>query len=128
MKERSFGIDFDGTVVKFKFPYIGEEVPHAVRVMKRLKEKGHKLYLNTRRGGGYLREALNWFESQEIELEGWNDLDNHPNNSTYGSSKIPAHYYIDDAAFGCPLTKDEEGNIFVDWKKIEEMLENMGYI
>ena len=40
-------VDFDGTVVEHAYPDIGEELPHAVEVLKELVEAGHQIILWT---------------------------------------------------------------------------------
>jgi hypothetical protein len=40
-------LDFDGTVCEHAFPKIGREVPHALRVVKLLYDKGHTVILNS---------------------------------------------------------------------------------
>ena len=106
-------IDFDGTCVKHAYPKIGEDIG-AVPVLKRLVNDGHQLVLNTMRCGGYLNEAIKWFESNGIVLYGTNHT---PGQESWTSSpKVYAQLYIDDAAFGCPTIMDENGRVYVDWR------------
>ena len=116
-------IDFDGTCVTHKYPEIGESIG-AEKVLKKLVDNDHKLILNTMRshkkyeGRDLLEEAVEWFKKNDIELYGVNE--NPGQKSWTDSPKIYANIYIDDAALGCPLTMDEDGNgMHVDWKPID---------
>ena len=114
-------IDFDGTVVEHLFPSMGDEVPYAVEVMKKLVERGDLLLLNTMRSGVHLDEAVEWYNDRCVPLYG---IGKNPTQSLWTKSpKCYAHVYIDDAALGCPLIRPEGRRPYVDWKKIAEMLE-----
>jgi len=120
-------VDFDGTCVDHCYPDVGDDVPMAVPVLKRLVELGAKLILFTMRSGNTLDEAIKWFEGHEIVLFGIN------HNPTQGawteSPKAYAHVYVDDAALGCPLRENPRcgGRPYVDWEvagpKLIEMAE-----
>jgi len=131
MKTRNFyiiGVDFDGTLVTHAYPEIGKDIG-AVKVLKRIVENGHKLILNTMRSEiNLIDEALNWISENEIELYGINK--NKDQNTWTNSPKSYCNIYIDDAALGCPLIYDEElsDRPFVDWNKVEYMLEEMGIL
>ena len=38
-------VDFDGTIVEHKYPYIGKEIPFAIKTLKKLKEERHTFTL-----------------------------------------------------------------------------------
>lgn len=135
-------VDFDGTIAKHLFPEIGEEVPYAFRVMKRLQKYGHKLILWTIRsdidnqdrtpkegiqpegGGTYETDAVEFCRSKGIEFWGVNE---NPEQKSWSlSPKAYANFYIDDAALGCPLVRDVEGRPYVNWESIEWLLIKMG--
>jgi hypothetical protein len=123
MKDKilTFGIDFDGTVVAYDYPRIGQDIG-SQRVLKRILDKGHKLILNTMRSGQQLQEAVNWFQENDIELFG---IQFHPTQHTWTTSnKCYANHFIDDAAIGTPLKEDEtiSKKPFVDWDAMEQML------
>lgn len=122
------GIDFDGTCVSHEYPRVGRDCPDAVRVLKRLVEKGHRLVLNTMRSGFTLSDAVNWFSEREIPLYGINE--NPTQKQWTQSPKVYAHVYIDDAALGCPLTVDKSfsDRPFVNWNVVESMLEQRGVL
>lgn len=137
------GVDFDGTCVTHEFPNIGKDIG-AVKVLKRIVEKGHKIILFTMRsdredvktthdlihphGGNYLTQAVQWFEDNGIELYGVN---RNPAQSSWTDSPKPyCTIYIDDSALGCPLKFDTEYSKrpFVDWEKVERDLEQMNIV
>ena len=120
-------IDFDGTCVTNDYPYIGKGIG-AVPVLKKIVEKGHRIILYTMRDNERLKDAEQWFESNNIPLWGVN---NNPEQKKWSSSpKIYAHLYIDDAALGVPLklNKKISNTYFVDWEKVENFLRENGII
>ena len=120
-------IDFDGTCVTNDYPYIGKGIG-AVPVLKKIVEKGHRIILYTMRENERLKDAEQWFESNNIPLWG---INNNPAQERWSSSsKIYAHLYIDDAALGVPLklNKKISDTYFVDWEKVENFLRENGII
>ena len=120
-------IDFDRTCVTKDYPYIGKGIG-AVPVLKKIVEKGHRIILYTMRDNERLKDAEQWFESNNIPLWGVN---NNPAQNRWSSSpKIYAHLYIDDAALGVPLkfNKKISDAYFVDWEKVENFLRENGII
>jgi hypothetical protein len=136
-KQLIFAIDFDGTCVKHRFPDVGEDVPNAEKVIKRIVESGHKVILWTMRSNNdkhpeALNNAVRWFVDKGILLSG---INNNPTQKSWTNSpKAYANYYIDDAALGCPLVNIyAEGSgllleSYVDWLEIEIMLDEMGFL
>jgi hypothetical protein len=125
MKPTIIAIDFDGTCVTHEYPTIGEDIG-AQEVLKDLINC--KLILYTMRSGKELKDAVNWFNKNNIELWGINE--NPEQKSWTTSPKIYAHIYIDDAALGCPLIYLNEigKRPYVDWQAIREMLTQRGLI
>jgi hypothetical protein len=120
-------IDFDGTVVRHEWPMVGSDVPDAVRVLKRLQEAGHILILVTMRVDNLLEDAVQWFKARDITITYVN------RNEMFetGSRKIYSHLIIDDHCLGIPLVHHpykKSGKPFVDWKAVEHILENGGYL
>lgn len=114
-------IDFDGTLVRHEYPDIGEEAPGAVDACHKLQNAGYRIILLTMRSGEYLREAVEWCQKRGITLWGVNF--NPDQHQWTDSAKVYAHYYIDDAAVGCPLiSPDDDGRPYVDWEGIEDLL------
>ncbi len=115
-------VDFDGTVVAHEYPNIGADVPGAERVLKKLQASGVRIILWTMRSGAELDDAVKWFIKRGITLFGVNT---NPEQSAWTTSpKAYGQIYIDDAAFGCPLTTNPkyDGRPFVDWQIIEKAL------
>ena len=120
------GVDFDGTVVTHMYPYVGRDIG-AVPVLKRIVNDGNKIILFTMRDSknGTLQDAVNWFKENGIKLYGVNT---NPTQAGWTDSpKAHCNIYIDDAALGIPKKFDKEsGRPYVDWKKIEPLLEEEG--
>lgn len=142
MRHKLIAIDFDGTCVTHDFPNIGQSIG-AEAVLRRLVANGHKLILFTMRSnveapesddptivpkaGLYLSDAIQWFMERKIPLHG---IQKDPAQYRWTHSpKAYAHLYIDDAALGVPLTFNKEisNRPFVNWSRVEQMLEAMGY-
>ena len=111
-------LDFDGTVVKHRYPAVGEDIG-AGPVLKRLVANGHKLLLSTMRshdsnGEDTLQPAIDWFAERGIPLYGINE---NPSQKEWTSSpKVYGNLYIDDAALGAPLKADDsDAPPFIDW-------------
>ncbi len=135
MENLVLGIDIDGTVVLHRFPELGPPVPGAIEWLKKLQSLGCLFVLNTMRSDGpprkgewcnVLTDAVNYLRENGIELYG---INKNPEQHTWTSSpKVYAHYYIDDAAIGCPLIYPENGDRpYVDWDKIgADILKKLG--
>ena len=124
---KSICIDFDGSVVRHRYPDVGEELPHCVRVLQRLQDAGINLILFTMRSGPELADAERWFLERGIRLYGVN---RNPTQDAWTTSpKAYAQLYIDDAALGCPLQFFGKGERpAVDWSIVEEYLEIEGVL
>jgi hydroxymethylpyrimidine pyrophosphatase-like HAD family hydrolase len=89
-------VDFDGTIVEHKYPKIGKEIPYAVKTLKLIQEKGHKLILWTYRSGKELDDAVKFCEKRGLTFHAVNnDFEGEEFDNTY-SRKIYADIYIDD--------------------------------
>lgn len=110
-----------------EYPKIGEDVPYAVEVLRKLNENQVKIILWTIRSGEPLQEAANWFAEREIAI--W-AVNKNPNQRFWSKSpKAYAPVYIDDAALGCPLKLSSDGNRpYADWVEIEKLLEKIDYL
>lgn len=115
-------VDFDGTIVEHAYPNLGEPVPKAIEVLRTLQKKGWRIILWTMRSGETLDQAVRYCLENGIQLFGVNE---NPDQKSWTSSpKAYAHFYIDDAAFGCPLvhTLSQNGEAlkrpYVDWEKV----------
>jgi len=105
-------VDFDGTIVKHKYPAIGKEIPYAIETLKLLQEKGHKLILWTYRYGKELEKAVNFCKKRGLIFHAINNnFEEEEFDNTY-SRKIYADIYIDDRnLMGIP-----------EWKTIYNLL------
>lgn len=130
-RQMIIAVDFDGTLVDHVFPEIGEVVPGAFEWLKRFKEAGAFLILYTMRADErgvksyekfpgerkFLTEAIDFCRAQGVEFDAHN---RNPQQDEWTSSpKAYAHIYIDDAAFGCPLSPAKNGGrCMVNWEVV----------
>lgn len=130
MEPKVIAIDFDGTVVKHRYPEIGEDIG-ALPVLEALQNNKHKFILYTMRDAtgsrNLLKEATEWFSKRGINLIGVNT---NPWQSTWTSSpKVNADLYIDDHALGIPLKRDSPSDRpYVDWTKCAALLYKRGLL
>lgn len=126
IEPKIFAIDFDGTIVTHAYPDIGLDIG-AIKVLKRIQSSGHKIILFTMRSGDFLEDAVRYLESKGIQLYGVNE---NPEQHEWTSSPKPyAHFYIDDTALGCPVTKSVlSSRAYVKWTEVERMLEAKGLL
>ena len=130
-------IDFDGTVVKHRYPAVGEDIG-AVPVLRKLVKNGHHLILSTMRsrdseGVDTLQPAIDWFNTNGIELYGVNE---NPSQKEWTQSpKIYGNIYIDDAALGAPLKIDNSphpifgaSTPYIDWETVSIQLFYQGIL
>jgi len=120
-------VDFDGTIVDHRFPYIGEPVPLAIKWLKHWHKLGAKLILFTMRSdgakyGNVLSEAVEYLEEHGVQLYAINE---NPDQKEWSiSPKVYAHIYIDDTAFGCPLIQPSGFmRRCVDWANVGPKVE-----
>ena len=112
-QHKVIAVDFDGTLCKFDFPRIGKQTKEhkeLLKVLIKLKNKGHKLILWTNRGDNkkypVLSEAVKWCSDKGLEFDAVNEnliepifigheVEIQKKISGY-SPKIMADIYIDD--------------------------------
>lgn len=125
LSPRKILLDVDATIIMNDYPFIGEEVPHCVNVLKRLREAGHEFILYTMREGHLVDDVLAWLSARDLEVK---YIMCNPEFET-GSRKIYGDI-IDDHAIGCPLIHDTtiHPKPFVDWQAMEKILEQRGFI
>lgn len=119
MSDFTVAVDFDGTVVTFAYPKVGQSVG-AEPVLRRLLDEGARLVLLTMRDGDDLRAAVRWFTDRRIPLWGVNH--NPEQHRWTGSSKVHANLYIDDSNLGVPLRRGLSDRPYVDWEAVETLI------
>lgn len=111
-------VDFDGTVVKHHYPYIGEDCPHCVETLKKWTDNGVGIILDTMRSGKDLEAAKKWFKDNDIPLYG---VGAEPNQKEWTDSpKAYGILSVDDRNIGVPLVEEEGERPYVDWKEIDK--------
>lgn len=94
-------VDFDGTIVKHRYPAIGEEIPFAIATLKLLQQDGHRLILWSVREREELAAAVAWCRERGLEFYAVNsDFPEEKPEGAGFSRKIKADLFIDDRSFG----------------------------
>ena len=94
-------VDFDGTIVRHRYPKIGEELPFATETLRMLIREGHRLILWTVREGKLLDEAIEWCRDRGVEFYAINrDFPAEDATGSGFSRKLKADLFIDDRSFG----------------------------
>ena len=93
-------VDFDGTIVEYKYPEIGKEKPFAIQTLRTLQREGNKIILFTSREGELLDDAVAFCHERGLDFFAVNS--NQPANAlfTRQTSKVIADVYIDDKNLG----------------------------
>lgn len=108
-------IDFDGTIVRDRFPDIGEMMPGAKPVINSFFEEGNTIIIWTSRTGVELAKAVEWLAINGIKYHRINEScpDTVKKYGGRDTRKIFADIYIDDKGL-VPLPED--------WWEIAEMI------
>jgi len=93
-------IDFDGTIVEYKYPDIGKEKLFAFETLRELQKQKHQLILWTVRTGKELDDAVQFCRERGVDFYAVNR--NYPEEiyDETMSRKIYADVYIDDRNIG----------------------------
>ena len=96
----TIAVDFDGTIVEYKYPDIGKEKPFAIQTLRTLQREGNKIILFTSREGELLDDAVAFCHERGLDFFAVNS--NQPANAlfTRQTSKVIADVYIDDKNLG----------------------------
>mgnify|MGYP003371576422 CR=1 FL=1 len=107
-------VDFDGTIVKHRYPAIGEEIPFAIETLKKLAADRHRLILWTVREGKLLDEAVEFCRARGLEFYAVNRdyPEEEQDKNRHFSRKLKADVFIDDRNLGG----------LPDWGTIYEMV------
>jgi len=94
-------VDFDGTLCKECYPYIGEANRELIDALVARKKRGDKIILWTCREESLLEEAIKWCQQQGLAFDAVNDnLEEIKQKYQHNSRKITADLYLDDKAQG----------------------------
>ena len=97
----TIAVDFDGTIVRHRYPKIGDEIPFATETLRLLLRDRHRLILWTVREGKLLDEAIEWCRARGVEFYAVNrDFPEEGATGSGFSRKIKADLFIDDRNFG----------------------------
>lgn len=107
-------VDFDGTIVKHRYPAIGEEIPFAIETLKKLASDRHRLILWTVREGKLLDEAVEFCRARGLEFYAVNRdyPEEEQDKNSHFSRKLKVDLFIDDRNLGG----------LPDWGTIYEMV------
>lgn len=107
-------VDFDGTIVKHKYPAIGAEIPFAIETLKKLAAEKHKLILWSVREGKLLDEAVEFCRQRGLEFYAINRdyPEEEKGQNDHYSRKLKVDLFIDDRNLGG----------LPDWGTIYEMV------
>ena len=116
----TIAVDFDGTIVRHRYPDIGEEIIFATDTLKKLIEERHQLILWSVREGKLLDEAVEWCRERGVEFYAVNR--DYPEEditlNQHFSRKLKVDMFIDDRNIGG----------LPDWGTIYQMIhENKTY-
>jgi hypothetical protein len=103
MNAKIIAVDFDGCLVRDKFPDIGELIPETVTALLEEQAKGSRIILWTCRRGAQRLAAVKWCEEHGIKLDAVNE--NLPELTEFfgeDTRKIFANEYWDDRARQMP--------------------------
>jgi hydroxymethylpyrimidine pyrophosphatase-like HAD family hydrolase len=98
MMSKILALDFDGTLVEHRYPYIGELKVKTLEYVKEKQSKGWKVILWTCRSGEELEEAIKFCNDLGLTLDAVNDNIEDVKNSGWEefSPKVFADIYLDD--------------------------------
>lgn len=96
MLPKIIALDFDGTLVKDKFPEIGEINPPVWSAALRAKAEGMKLILWTSRTGQVLDDAIKFCANRGLTFDAINDNIDEVKALGWNARKVFATLYIDD--------------------------------
>ena len=97
----TIAVDFDGTIVRHRYPKIGDEIPFATETLRLLLRDRHRLILWTVREGRLLDESVEWCRARGVEFYAINrDFPEEDATGSGFSRKIKADLFIDDRNFG----------------------------
>ncbi len=120
----TIAVDFDGTIVRHRYPAIGEEIPFAVSTLKMLTEERHRLILWTVREGKLLDDAVEWCRQRGLEFYAINrDFPEEDiSRNAHFTRKLKVDLWIDDRNIGGLPDWGTIYRIIHERKTLEEIL------
>lgn len=107
-------IDFDGTIAEATYPELGVIKPHAIDVINRLHEAGHKILVWTCRTDDHQHMVKKYLEDAGMNFHHINENDPELIELYGGDSrKLSVDIYIDDRQLG---------GLPDDWLVIEQLI------
>ena len=96
----TIAVDFDGTILEYKYPAIGKERPFAIQTLRTLQQEGNRIILFTSREGEELDAAVAFCHERGLDFYAVNS--NQPADAlfTRQTAKVIADVYIDDRNLG----------------------------
>ena len=113
----TFAIDFDGTLVEDRWPYIGNPNMRLIRWLKRKQKFGCEITLWTCREGKLLNAALAFLKNECRFVPNWVNESSPERIKQFGNDPRKVYYdvLIDDRANSCgfklPFKKETSGKI-----------------
>lgn len=98
----TIAVDFDGTIVRHRYPEIGNEIPFAIQTLKMLAKEGHQIILWSVREGDLLQEAVDWCRERGLEFYAVNKdfPEEDVTKNKHFSRKLKVELFIDDRNVG----------------------------
>lgn len=118
-KSLILAIDIDLNLIKFK------QDSDAIRVLKKLQERGHRISLCVSDNESSLTEKIKWFEENNISLYSEMPAEMQAIMSIF--SKEYADIYIDARSIGAPIMSIGS-ELVLNWKAVEEILQERGIL
>lgn len=124
----NIAVDFDGTIVKHRYPEIGKEIPFATETLKKLSKEGHKLILWSVREGELLEEAVEWCRKHGLEFYAVNKdfPEESPTHYHHHSRKLKVDLFIDDRNVGGLPDWGTIYRMINEKKTYEDLMDEMG--
>ena len=121
-------LDFDGTLVNFNYPLVGNLNLGCKEVVTKLFEKGHTIHLNTYRANIStidLENALEFLKNNEFMqfISSVNAQKRLPPSWDIDAAIELNELFLDDDSDGIPLKWDHTGKMkMVDWRVVKSLL------
>ena len=125
-------LDFDGTVVEHAYPNMGEPNPMALEVIKKLKDAGHDIILNTYRANldkKLLQDSIDYLNQKVFTDNNVKFVDSKIDPWTFDWDRITTNdvLFIDDIAQFIPLRPQVKiPGSMVDWVELDYQLQENG--